>query len=314
MSQNTVWRAVGPLAIFLFTTAPFIGPRSPARADGGADGFESQATLFRYDDHADLGLRELGLQEKEQARVHDLTFNVPGVKEPVRAYLVVPRTAGPFAGVLWVHWLGTPETTNREEFLTEAIALAPRGFVSLLVDAMWSAPDWYGHRVPEEDFENSIRQVVALRRAMDLLASQPAVDRKRLGFVGHDYGAIYGMLFGGVDHRARARIYVAAPSSLSEWAFFGRQPKSKVEYLRQNAVLEPTDYLRHAGDVSTLFQFGARDPYVAHSGTFTLLAAAPAPKERRFYEADHSVDAPEALRDRADWLQHQLGAQPPAAQ
>jgi len=314
MCRNTVWRAIGPLAIFLFTIFLFVGSQSPARADGGADGFDAQAMLFQYDDHADLGLRELGTQEKEQARVRDVTFNVPGVKEPVRAYLVVPRTAGPFAGVLWVHWLGTPETTNREEFLAEAIALAPRGFVSLLVDAMWSAPNWYSHRVPEEDFANSIRQVVALRRAMDLLESQPNVDRERLGYVGHDYGALYGMLLGGVDHRARTRIYVAAPASLSEWAFFAHQPRSKVEYLRQNAPLEATDYLRHAGDVSTLFQFGARDPYVSHSGTFTLLAATPAPKERRFYEADHTVDAPEALRDRAEWLQHQLGAQPPAAQ
>lgn len=121
-----------------------------------------------------------------------------------------------------------------------AVGLA-QGVFSLLVDAMWSAPDWYNKRVPEEDYDSSIRQVIALRRAMDLLLSRSDVDKARVGFVGHDYGGMYGMMGAGVDRRARTYVYVAVVPSLNHWAFFARQPASKADYLRKNAVLELTD-------------------------------------------------------------------------
>ena len=52
-------------------------------------------------------------------------------------------------------------------------------------------------------------------------------DKTRLGFVGHDYGGMYGMLTAGLDRRARTYVYVAVAPSLNHWAFFGRQPRSK---------------------------------------------------------------------------------------
>src|SRR5262249_42318928 len=163
----------------------------PARAATAAAP-AAQADLFRYDAGADLKIEEAGLEKRAGVSVHDLRFTpIPG-REAVKAYLVAPEGKGPFAGVLWVHWLGGPATTNRTQFLSEAASLAPKGVVSLLVDAMWSAPKWYEGRVPDEDYDNSIRQVIALRRAMDLLASRPEVDKARLGFVGHDYGGMYG--------------------------------------------------------------------------------------------------------------------------
>src|ERR1051325_9651872 len=174
---------------------------------------DAQSALFRYDAGADLKIEEAGVRQQGTVAVPDLRFPpIPG-HDPVKAFLVAPDGAGPFAGILWVHWLGEPATTNRTQFLEEATALAPKGIVSLLVDAMWSAPEWYGHRDPDQDYDNSIRQVIALRRAMDLLASRPQVDKARLGFVGHDYGGMYGMLMAGADGRARTYVYVAvAPS------------------------------------------------------------------------------------------------------
>jgi len=124
---------------------------------------------------------------------------------------------------------------------------------------------------------------------MDLLAAQPGVDKPRLGFVGHDYGGRYGMIMAGVDPRAKTCVYVAVAPSLSHWAFFARQPRSKTEYLRQNAPLELTDYLRQVKSASTLFQFALRDTYVSRADTAVVLAAAPTPKERKFYDAEHSM-------------------------
>lgn len=228
----------------------------------------------------------------------------------MKAYVVVPEGKGPFAGVLWVHWLGEPSTTNRTQFLKEGVGLAPKGVVSLLVDAMWSAPDWYGQRVPEQDHDNSIRQVIALRRAMDLLVSRPDVDKARVGFVGHDYGGMYGMLAAGVDGRARTYVYIAVAPSLNHWAFFSRQPASKAAYLRQNADLELTDSLRRVKNASTLFQFANNDTYVSRADTQVVLAAAAEPKARRFYDADHSMAVPQAAADRDEWLLKELVPSP----
>jgi hypothetical protein len=112
-----------------------------------ADDFDAQAALFRYDPAVDLKVEEAGVEKQGTVSVHDIRFApVPGA-DPVKAYVVVPEGKGPFAGVLWVHWLGEPATTNRTQFLKEAVELAPKGMVSLLVEGMWSAPDWYGKRV-----------------------------------------------------------------------------------------------------------------------------------------------------------------------
>jgi hypothetical protein len=273
----------------------------------GADDFDAQAALFRYDRAADLKVVEAGVEKQGTVAVHDVQFTpVPGA-EPVKAYVVVPEGKGPFAAVLWVHWLGEPATTNRTQFLKEAVDLAPKGMVSLLVEGMWSAPDWYGKRVPEQDYDNSIRQVIALRRAMDLLLSRPDVDKARVGYVGHDYGGIYGMMANGVDGRARTYVYIAVVPSLNDWAFFARQPVSKAAYLRQNAPLELTDYLRQVKNASTLFQFANKDVYVSRADTQVVMGAAAAPKERRFYDADHGMAVPQAMADRDAWLLKELG-------
>jgi dienelactone hydrolase len=271
-----------------------------------ADEFDAQAALFLYDAATDLKVEEAGVEKQGSASVHDIRFTpVPG-QDPVNAYLVVPEGKGPFAGVLWVHWLGEPATTNRTEFLKEAVSLAPKGVVSLLVDAMWSAPEWYVKRVPEADYENSIRQVVAIRRAMDLLLARGDVDKARVGYVGHDYGGMYGMIANGLDRRARTHVYIAVVPSLSDWAFFSRQPASKVEYLRKNAVLELTEYVRQVKGASTLFQFAKNDVYVSRADSAVLMGAAADPKERRFYDADHAMAVAPAVSDRDAWLLKEL--------
>ncbi|HEV7502000.1 MAG TPA: hypothetical protein VGQ33_18425 [Vicinamibacteria bacterium] len=304
MRRRAPWSFLGPAFVIGASVVP--GPLGSARA-ARADEATTQAALFRYDASADLKVQEIGVEKRGAVSVHDIRFSpLPG-REPVKAYLVVPEGAGPFAGVLWVHWLGEPATTNRTQFLDEAVGLAPKGVVSLLVEGMWASPDWYGTRAPDEDYDNSIRQVIALRRAMDLLLARPGVDKARVGFVGHDFGGMYGMLAAGADNRARTYVYVAVAPSLNNWAFFARQPASKAEYLRRNAMLELTDSLRHVTGASTFFQFANRDAYVSRADTLVVLAAAAAPKERRFYDADHSMAVPAAMADRDAWLLKELG-------
>jgi len=270
--------------------------------------FEAQRALFKYDASIPLGVAEKGVEKRDGASVRDVTFNALTGKE-LAAYIVTPDGPGPHPAVLWVHWLGEPETTNRTQFLSEAVGLASRGVMSVLVDAMWSTavnPDWFGKRVPEEDYGNSIKQVIALRRAMDLLLAQPGVDKARVGLVGHDYGGMYSMMMAGVDQRAKAYVYVAVVPSLNDWAFLGPQPKSKAAYLRQNAQLELTDYLRQVKNASTFLQFGTKDVYVSRVDG-GIIANAAGTKNRKFYEADHAMHLPEIAADRDAFLLKELG-------
>jgi dienelactone hydrolase len=278
-----------------------------ARAAEGGD-FKGQQALFAYDQSIPLGVVEKGIEKREGGAVKDITFNALTGTD-VAAYVVAPDGQGPFAAVLWVHWLGEPETTNRTQFLNEAMGLASMGVVSVLVDAMWAAPDWFSKRILEEDYAHSIRQVIALRRAMDLLLAQPNVDPARVGIVGHDYGGMYSMMMAGVDQRAKACVYVAVVPSLNDWAFLGPQPKSKAEYLRQNATLELTDYLRQNQKAATFLQFGTKDIYVSRVDG-GIIANAAGTKNRKFYETDHAMNLPDIVADRAAFLLKELAPAP----
>jgi cephalosporin-C deacetylase-like acetyl esterase len=171
---------------------------------------------------------------------------------------------------------------------------------------MWSTPEWFGKRIPEKDYENSIRQVIELRRALDLLLSQTNVDKTRIGFVGHDFGAMYGMLMAGVDQRINTYVFIAATQSLNDWAFLGPQPKSKADYLKQNSNLELTDYLRQVKNANKFFQFGKADFYVSQADAAVLFAAANEPKQRKMYAASHKMELNEIVSDRTEWLVKQL--------
>jgi dienelactone hydrolase len=273
-----------------------------ARAQNQPD-ISARSTLFRYN-NLPVKFKEVSSETRGDVEVRDVTFS-PAPGREVKAYLVVPKGNGPFAGILWVHWLGEKKS-NRTQFLDEAVDLASRGTVSLLVDAMWAEPKWFENRIPEKDYDNSIRQVIELRRALDLLLSQPNVDRIRIGFVGHDYGAMYGMLMAGVEKRVKTYVFIAATQSLNDWAFLGPQPKSKAAYLKQNASLELTDYLRQAKDASKFFQFGRSDFYVSRADTAVIFAAANEPKQRKMYDAPHEMELKEIASDRDEWLIKEL--------
>jgi len=266
---------------------------------------DASAPLFAYNQNSPLSVKEVSAENRGDVTVRDITFVPrPGGRE-VKAYVVVPAGNGPFAGILWVHWLGE-EKSNRTQFLDEAVELAPKGVFSVLVDAMWSEPRWFGTRIPEKDYENSIRQVIELRRALDLLLSQPQVDKARVGYVGHDFGAMYGMLMAGVEKRVKTYVFIAATQSLNDWAFLGPQPKSKTAYLKQNASLELTDYLRQSTNASKFFQFGKADFYISQADAAVVFAAAAQPKQRKLYEASHQMELKEIMVDRDNWLIKEL--------
>ena len=270
---------------------------------------ESSDAIFDYDHTAPLDAQEAGREIRDGVSIRDLTFSPTGT--PVKAYLIAPATGnGPHAAILYVHWLGEPKTTNRTEFLEEAVTLASQGVISLLVDTMWAEPLWYKNHIPEEDYARSVRQVIELRRAMDLLLSQPDVDAQRTAFVGHDFGAMYGMLASSMDRRAKTYVFMAGVPHFIDWFLFAKQPRDLAAYRQQIAPLDPVRYVGRLAPASIFFQFANADQYVSATQAAEFYAAAGPRKHMATYEAGHDLHTAEVAADRVAWLKRELELKP----
>jgi dienelactone hydrolase len=267
---------------------------------------EPEANLFAYDSAAPLNVQETGRETRGAAVVRDLTFTAAG--QPVKAYLVTPAAgSGPHAAILYVHWFGNPVTTNRTQFLEEAVALAGRGVVSLLVDAMWSRGGWWKERKPETDFAGGVQQVVELRRALDLLLAQPGVDPRRTALVAHDFGAMFGAVMGAADGRPKAYVFLAPTPRLSDWYLFNVKPASMDDYKRQLAPLDPIGAVAKLAPAPVFYQFATKDEYVPAPRPAEFYEATAPRKLMGTYEAGHDLLPPEVAADRVAWLARELG-------
>lgn len=285
-------------AILFVSMLNFIYAQSPST-------MTERIALFDYDKNVAFDTKVVGIEKRGSITIKDISFVGISGQEPIKAFLVIPEGSDACAGILWGHWLGH-HTSNRDQYLVEAVELASKGVVSLLVDAMWSKPGWYENRTPEDDYENSIKQVIEFRRAMDLLLSQKKVDPNRIGFVGHDYSGMYGSIAAGIEARAKTYVFVAVTSSLYDWAFFSNQPKSKVEYVQKNAVFELTDFISRI-EGSVFCQFANDDPFISKTdGNVFFNAVKSKCKEKKRYDAGHFMKGEHIRADRIAWLIKEL--------
>ena len=261
---------------------------------------EERAQLLAYDESAPLGLVEKKSKGRSGAEVVDVVY-AAGDRQ-VSAYLVRPK-GKPRAAVLWAHWYGEEANTNRTEFLPEAVSLAKDGVVSLLPQGYfpWQAD------VSEnaaEDRQLAIEQIIELRRGLDLL-QQEATDVP-LGFVGHDYGAMFGAALV-ADKRPQAYVLMAPDATFSNWflKYFVRSA-SKTELDEALAPLDPVNNVGEAAPAKILFQFAKSDRYVPYYVADELTEAAGSAAEAKSYESGHELND-EARQDRLAWLREQLG-------
>ena len=257
-------------------------------------------------------MSEAAFERRGAVTVHDIHYSSPLTGKPIAAYLVTPEDAAACPAILYAHWYerGAPNA-NRTQFVDEAVLLAARyGVVSLHVETMWSDPDWYQQgRSLDSDYEDAIRQVIELRRGLDVLLAQPNVDPARVAYVGHDFGGMYGALLCGVDIRPKTFVFIAAASNFNQWMLFGVPPDRPglVEYRVKMDTLAPAAFVAHAAPASVMFQFGSSDFYTPQDDFLAFYNAASSPKQLHVYESEHAMDAEDIRANRITFLVGQLG-------
>lgn len=211
-------------------------------------------------------------------------------------------------GVLFIHWLGDPATTNHTQFERDAVALAERGATSLLIDAMWSKKGWFGAfgKSKDRDVRETERQIQDVRAALDFLLGQPGIDPKRIALVGHDFGAMFGILAAHDDARVRHHVLMTPTATLAEWYLLANKNADRDSYIATLGKFDIPAALKAARADDYLFQFSARDEYVPVATAAALFEAAPLPKGVFYYDVDHSLNVPAAHRDRQAWLMDKL--------
>ena len=265
------------------------------------------AGAFSYDANAPLNVRYGAVVRRDGVSVRDVSFSST-TGHTVTGIVVRGVGGAAHPAVLFVHWLGDDaKTTNHAEFETDAIALARKGVTSLAVDAMWSQPDWYDKvRKFQTDYADSIAQVIDLRRSLDVLLAQPGVDAKRLAYVGHDFGSMYGSLLAGVDPRPQWYVLMAGTTTFTEWYLLGGNPPDVKAYIAQMEPLDPLAFLARSNARGFYFQFSAHDHYISPEHEAAFFAAAPLPRTMALYDVDHSLATPAAWADRLAWLTEKL--------
>ena len=269
---------------------------------------QAPAALFDYDPSLPLEVKETSRREEKGALLRDITYATLA-KGTNAATLITPRTqaAAPAPAVLFVHWYGPPApTSNRTQFIPDGIALAERGVTSLLVDTPWSVPTYFRTRTRAEDYTRSVQQVRDLRRALDVLAAQPGIDRARFAYVGHDFGAMYGTIAAAVDPRVTHFVFMAATASFSDWFLYGPklEGEARERFIAELAPLDPVKWVpKVRGPV--LMQFADNDEHVSTARREQLAAAAPKGTDVRLYKAGHELNDT-ATSERLAWLRKTL--------
>ncbi len=219
-----------------------------------------------------------------------------------------PEGEASLAAILYVHWY-EPESisSHRTQFEEEAKELARLGAVCISIETLWSDRDFFLKRTQEDDMQNSMEEVVNLRRAMDLLLSQPNVDPRRFAYVGHDFGGMYGVLAGSLDGRPTHYVLMASTPRFPDWYLYlpKLEGEARQAFIRQMAEIDPITHIPNLSPAAVLLQFATDDFHVPKERADEFFAAAKAPKEMRWYEAKHGLNEI-ATQDRKAWLREKL--------
>ena len=277
---------------------------------GGSSGSAAAVGPFAYDAAKPLGFVDRGrVNHGYPVAVDDVSFT--SGKDRVSAYLVRPTgKRGKLPAVVYLHGAGG----DRQELLVPATWIAARGAIALTITApSVVAQEPRAKGVPFLRWQADVqeRDVVAVRRAVDLLAARKDVDPKRIGFVGWSAGSHTGAILAGVEPRLRAVVLMSCGvAPVSEYTSLAR-PALRGPIKRYLGAIDPLRYVRHAHASSLLLQDGRTDTVVPRAALLTVIQATPHGTEVRWYPAGHALDNG-AYRDQLAFLADKLKVSGPA--
>jgi dienelactone hydrolase len=240
----------------------------------------------------------------EPIAVEDVSFRAGNQR--VKSYLLVPPGRDRRPAVVFVHGSGG----DRQDMLEEARRLASRNVVALTITEP-STPNPPA-RVPGDTAAllgrvqaSQVLDVVAIRRAVDLLQSLHQVDKSRIGYLGWSAGARTGTFVAASEPRVKAFALLSAGAApVSEYV--ANAPADLRRIVRQVVYsLDPIRYVALARPGSVLLEAGTKDEIVPHSALMNIVRAAPKGTTVRWYDTPHALDRA-AYDDAFDWLARKL--------
>lgn len=224
----------------------------------------------------------------------------------VEAYVVEPADRASRAGILFLHWLGE-HRSDRTQFLAEAREYAALGVRCVLPAGRlpW-LPDPVDAATDAANIELEQRRLGAA-----LAALQGGLPRGApLALVGHDFGAMHGLVLAARRPVFKAAVVIAATPRWGDWFLrFWNVGGDRFDYLRALSRLDPIEAARSLR-APTLWQFSSRDYFIAPMSAVELARAAPTPEggEPRieWYTADHAMRSARARAARRRFLGEQL--------
>jgi dienelactone hydrolase len=265
----------------------------------------SQLLTFAYDMSAPLDYVNRGRINPRAAPVaiDDVSFRSGDL--PIEGYLVLPSGHGRRPAVVLVHGSGG----DRSELLEQAKRLAGRGVVALTITEPSTSNPPLRAGTPAGEIRNlqagQVRDVVAIRRAVDLLRSLPQVDPTRIGYLGWSAGARAGTFVAASDRRVKALALLSAGAAPVSLYAASAPPQLRPLVRRVLTRIDPIHYVRHARPGSLLLEDGRHDQVVPGFALRAVADAAPRGTTVRWYDAPHQLDEA-AYTDAFDWLQRRL--------
>jgi dienelactone hydrolase len=305
------WRATQPrkpgllarlLSFFVVAFLAGCGSSSPRAAQA-----PDARLTFAYDRSQPLGYVDRGRisARADPIKVEDVSFRSGPLA--IEGYVVLPPGHGRRPAVVLVHGSGG----DRNELLEQARRLAERNVVALTItEPSTSNPPARGRSIDETLRRlqaGQVRDVVAVRRAVDVLQSLPQVDPKRIGYLGWSAGARNGTFVAASEARVKALALLSAGAAPVSAYVANAPPLLRARVRRVLKRIDPIRYVALARPRTLLLEDGRRDEEVPRSALENIIRAAPPGTQVRWYDTPHALDAA-AYRHAFAWLEQRLGA------
>ena len=207
----------------------------------------------------------------------------------IAGYLVQPPGRGRRPAVVLVHGSGG----DRSELLPLAVWLAARNVVTLTIsEPSTSAAQGAksGRQLLDRTRDAQVSDVVAVRRAVDVLQSLPTVDPRRIGYLGWSWGAKTGALVAASEPRVKALVLLSAGADRLAAFVKAAPPGLKQATRRILGSVDPIRYIALARPGTVLLEDGQKDQVVPREALLNVVHAAPRGTTVRWYAAPHRLD------------------------